>query len=151
MKIYIFPLIFCIALIFAFGIIMVFNTTSAQVLEGSIHIDAYESLYKQIGFGIFSIIIGFIIWHLGYHNVIRLSPAILLLTCILLVLVFIPKIGLTLNGAKRWINVFGFSFQPSELFKYVLPIHFIYYVGSLKKKIDFKSFIKILSLYIIMT
>ncbi|MDD4661698.1 MAG: FtsW/RodA/SpoVE family cell cycle protein [Candidatus Pacebacteria bacterium] len=41
--------------------------------------------------------------------------------------VFIPGIGINEGGASRWINLFGFSFQPSELLK----ITSILYLGAL--------------------
>ncbi len=35
----------------------------------------------------------------------------------LLLLCFAPEIGVKMGGASRWVNVFGFQFQPSELAK----------------------------------
>lgn len=36
---------------------------------------------------------------------------------ILMLLTFVPGIGVELKGASRWLSLGGFSFQPSELFK----------------------------------
>ena len=53
------------------------------------------------------------------------------MTVVLLLLVFgFPAI----NGARRWIRISGFSFQPSELAKIALPIFLAYY---LTKKEEF--------------
>lgn len=49
---------------------------------------------------------------------------------ILSLLVFIPGIGMESNGAKRWILVWGFSFQPSELLRF----GFILYLASILAK-----------------
>lgn len=58
---------------------------------------------------------------------------------LLMVLVFIPGIGIELGGSRRWIRMpFGFFLQPSELIKYALIIFFAH---SLSKKGDsIKSF-----------
>ena len=41
---------------------------------------------------------------------------------VLLAMVFIPKVGAELNGARRWINVGGGSLQPSEAAKIAIAI-----------------------------
>lgn len=46
----------------------------------------------------------------------------------LLVLPFLPVIGKNINGAKIWINVAGFSFQPGEVAKMLLVIAFAGYL-----------------------
>lgn len=53
----------------------------------------------------------------------RLAPWAFLATCLLLVLVLVPGIGARVNGARRWFRMAGFSLQPSELMKLVLPVY----------------------------
>jgi cell division protein FtsW len=48
----------------------------------------------------------------------RLSIFIFPIAVILCILVFIPGIGYAHGGARRWIDVFGFNLQPSEILKY---------------------------------
>lgn len=57
---------------------------------------------------------------------------------LLLLLPFIPGLGLKLNGARRWIALFGHSFQPVELFKFFF-INF--YAQLLAKKNNLLSFV----------
>jgi cell division protein FtsW len=47
----------------------------------------------------------------------RLTPILFLGSLLLLLLVLVPHIGFRVNGARRWIRVFGLSFQPAELAK----------------------------------
>lgn len=47
---------------------------------------------------------------------------------VLLLLPLLPVIGTTINGAKIWIRLFGFSFQPGELAKLVLLVFFAGYL-----------------------
>ena len=43
-------------------------------------------------------------------------------SAVLLVLVLIPGIGVYLNGSRRWLNIAGMSFQPSELCKFAVVV-----------------------------
>lgn len=53
---------------------------------------------------------------------------LILITSILLtIFVFVPGIGFSYGGAKRWIDIAGFSFQPSE----ALKIGFVVYAAAL--------------------
>jgi cell division protein FtsW (lipid II flippase) len=47
---------------------------------------------------------------------------------VLLLLPLLPVIGTTINGARIWIRLFGFSFQPGELAKLVLLVFFAGYL-----------------------
>jgi cell division protein FtsW len=47
-----------------------------------------------------------------------LSPFIFLASVLLCILVLIPGIGMAHGGARRWIEIGTFSFQPSETLKY---------------------------------
>jgi cell division protein FtsW len=126
---------------------MVFNTTSAEVLNKSLEVNSHLALMKQFAYGIFGIILGLFILYIGYNKIIQSSP-ILLFGCIIsLILVFIPKIGQTLNGATRWIGICGLSLQPSEFTKFIIPIYFIYHVTKDKNYLDLKSFLKIVAFF----
>ena len=52
----------------------------------------------------------------------RLLPKIVIFTIILNILPFVPGIGITKNGAARWIGIGPMTFQPSELVKIVSVI-----------------------------
>lgn len=56
-----------------------------------------------------------------------LSPWIFGVGIILSLLIFVPGIGLESGGAKRWIEIAGFSFQPSDLLRF----GFILYLAAL--------------------
>jgi len=140
-------LIVCSLIIFSVGLVMVFNTTSAEVLNKSLQVSTHFALIKQFIYGIFGIILGFFIWYIGYNKIIQLSPFLLIGCIFLLILVFVPKIGQSINGARRWISIFGLSLQPSEFAKFIIPIYFIFQVTKYKNFLDFKSFLKITAFF----
>ncbi len=47
----------------------------------------------------------------------------LVVSAVLLVLVIIPGIGVYINGSRRWLNLGGLSFQPSELAKFAIVLY----------------------------
>ncbi len=57
----------------------------------------------------------------------------------LTLLVFIPGIGLSHGGARRWISVLGVSVQPVEFLKIAFVVYFAAYLSWIKTKVsDYK-------------
>jgi cell division protein FtsW len=61
-----------------------------------------------------------------------------------LVLTLVPGIGREVNGSKRWINLLGFSFQPSEFVKIIVPAFFIHEYLK-QSEVSLKVFLKLLA------
>lgn len=55
---------------------------------------------------------------------VKASPILFLLSLVMLVLVFVPGIGVDLNGANRWLNIGGIRLQPVEFLKFSLSAFF---------------------------
>lgn len=138
-----FALLFCVSLLFAVGLVMVFNTTSAEVLDRGLDRSTAHALIKQLGYSMIGIMGGVVVWKTGYHKLLKWSGPLLLMGTLLLILVFVPGIGQQLNGASRWINVVGHSFQPSEVVKYLIPLYAIS-VFSSSDTLSLKDFLKLL-------
>lgn len=67
-----------------------------------------------------------------YHKLLKLAPAAFAVCVVLLLLVLIPHIGTKVYGARRWINISGFTFQPSEFAKLTL----IFYEAAILSKFE---------------
>lgn len=125
-----FWLVFPVALLFAIGLLMVFNTTAAEIMDRSLAANTHTALIKQGIYGLIGFGCGAIVYWIGYRALLRHSPWILALVTVLLVLVFIPPFGQTINGARRWIGWAGFSLgQPSECAKLFIPLYFIHSIA----------------------
>ncbi|MFJ2621139.1 FtsW/RodA/SpoVE family cell cycle protein [Glutamicibacter sp. NPDC087344] len=72
-----------------------------------------------------------VLWAVKDHRLLRRFTYIALLASIVLLLLpLIPGLGRTINGARIWIHVGQFSFQPGELAKITLSIFFAGYLSS---------------------
>jgi len=60
----------------------------------------------------------------------RWMPLILIATLVALLLPFLPGVGMTILGSRRWVNLFGQSFQPSELVKICLILYLASYFAN---------------------
>ncbi|MDR3192691.1 MAG: putative lipid II flippase FtsW [Treponema sp.] len=60
-------------------------------------------------------------------------------TIILCLLTFFPGIGVTKNGASRWIGIGPIEYQPSEMVKLVLPIYLAHIFDKKQNSIAFSS------------
>ncbi len=137
-------LLICVAALFALGLMMVFNTSSAEILDRALNRNTHQALFRQIAYGAVGCLISLLVWRIGYDHLLKFSFPLLLLGIFLLVLVFVPGIGQIRNGARRWIGIGHFTFQPSEFVKYLSLLFYVEYVCSQKEKnLKFRSFLKI--------
>ena len=110
-----------------FGAMMVYSASAMFSLKETESNSQYVYFYKQIGFTVLGLVAMYLVSRIDYH-VFQQPWAVygaIAVTVILLLAVFaFPPI----NGARRWIRLGGFSFQPSELAKIALPIFLAYYL-----------------------
>ena len=123
---------------------MVFNTTSAEVLDKEGVANMHTALIKQLIYGCIGFVAAYLAYITDYRKLFKYTPA-LYYGCIgLLLLVFVPGIGQKINGARRWIGIAGLTFQPSELMKLLIPIYYISLFALRQKTILLKDFLRIL-------
>ncbi len=127
-------LIVTIALL-GFGSVMVFSASS--VMAFSVEGDSYYYLKRQLIYAFLGLGSMAAFSRLGYQQLRKYTNAVLLLSIVLLVLVLFPGIGRTAGGARRWIEIWGFTFQPSEFAKLAVVL----FVADLlvKRKNDLKD------------
>lgn len=118
-------LLLSVLLLFSIGMLMVFNTTSAEVIDANLGGNTYRAFFKQLSFIPLSGLFAFAIASAGWNRLMEHSSLIFFICTCLLIAVFIPGIGGKVNGAYRWLRIGGFSFQPSELMKLAMPLFFI--------------------------
>lgn len=115
-----FSLFIAISIICAFGLVMVFSSSYYYAQDKGLD-NGYYYLKNQAMFLALGMALMLIISRIDYHKweKARVIGLVAVLALMLAVLVF----GVERNGAKRWLEVFGVSFQPSELAKFVLILY----------------------------
>ncbi len=120
-----YSLIVVTSIVFALGLVMIFNTTSAEILDQDLDRSTHMAILKQLFYGILGCVLAVFVGKIGVRRFLRYSPLALFIFTIFLALCFVPGIGKVVNGSRRWIALGGLSFQPSEFVKYVIPAYFI--------------------------
>ncbi|MBF0550377.1 MAG: putative lipid II flippase FtsW [Deltaproteobacteria bacterium] len=115
----------------ALGIVLVFSASS--ILAEKRYGDAYFFLKRQASFALLGLIVMIIFKNTDYHVWRDRAPLFLGLSILCLVLVLAPHVGVKVGGAHRWIRIYGFSFQPSEMAKLAVVIfmaRWVYHRGQ---------------------
>ncbi|MEP6753911.1 MAG: putative peptidoglycan glycosyltransferase FtsW [Chthonomonadales bacterium] len=123
----------------AAGIIMVFDSSFGQsAIKGGTGI---VFLKKQLIAGGVGFIGFFAILKMGYSRLRSWASALIILSIVMLVACYIKPIGVTLNGAHRWIGP-GIQFQPSEFAKTALVLYLAALFASYieKRRYDVTNF-----------
>ncbi len=119
------------------GVLVIFGLFMVTSAGGVISLEKFnQSFYfakNQILKGLIpGLILGYIFYRLPYQYLRKYALPIFVIGLALLAAVFIPGIGMALGGAKRWLQIGSFNFQPSEIFK----LGFIIYLASFLGKTD---------------
>jgi len=93
-------------------------------------------IFNQLVFGVGLGLIGmYIASRIPIHWWKKASLLIFVATLLGTFSVFIPAIGFEHGGAKRWIDIFGISVQPSEFLKFGAVLYMAAWCAALREKI----------------
>lgn len=111
-------LFWCVLALIGIGILLQANhAATTQAPEAF-----WANLWSQLGFRMAAVVALIAGIRIGPARLRRYVPALTVFAIVLLVLVYVPGIAATKNGARRWIAIpfLHFTFQPSELARIVL-------------------------------
>lgn len=135
-----FLLLVAVVILAVIGTVFIYSASNYSAL--ATYGDAFYFVKKQvigILLGICAMIFTCI---LDYEKLKKITIPLTVITIVLLVLVFIPGIGVENYGARRWIGLGAFTLQPSEIAKFSLILFSANYFGKYPERA--KSFIGIL-------
>jgi cell division protein FtsW len=106
----------------AFGAVMVYSASSAtNLLQGHGYGSSY--LIKFVLYGGVGLVVMRVLAKDGVAKVHSITAPLLATSFVLVVAVHIPHVGVSVNGARRWIGPPQLQFQPSELMKIALVLY----------------------------
>ncbi|MCR4324957.1 MAG: putative lipid II flippase FtsW [Candidatus Curtissbacteria bacterium] len=112
------PLIAVVIFLLFFGLAMIYDASVVAAYR-----DFNDQLYyfknQLVWASLGTIALAFFSFF-DYHKITKYAPFIFGLALVALIVVLIPGIGSKVYGARRWITVAGFTFQPSEFAKLAL-------------------------------
>src|SRR3954447_10751393 len=104
------------------GAVMVYSASSAESLLSGPGDPAYY-LKRYVMFGLAGLVLLHLASRHGLKVIRALTPLLLAGSFALTVAAMLPGIGVTVNGATRWIGAGAFQFQPSELLKVSIVLY----------------------------
>lgn len=97
---------------------------------------AYYYLNHQLLYGVLpGLALMYIFSRIDYRKWKKLSLLLLFGSLMLMIMVFMPRFGISLKGASRWLELAGISFQPSEALKLSLIIYLAAWFGGRDSRI----------------
>jgi cell division protein FtsW len=121
-------LVIPVLILIGIGILMVYSSTAL------ISTRKYGSGFHYLWNHLFTIFVGLVamvfLSRINYQNLRPLTSILLIISLLLLILVFIPGIGLSTHGARRWIRLWPTTFQPSELVKITMVLFLADYMDK---------------------
>ncbi len=119
--------LFAAVAIIAMGLLMV--ASSSMVIADRLYQQPFYYLYRQLLFLGIGLGLILVLLRIDTDYLYKIRNALLLTTFFLLILVYIPGLGKTVNGSTRWINLIFFRMQVSELAKFCFVIYLAGYMA----------------------
>lgn len=124
-----------------FGLVMVYSASIA-IAEGSAATahNATHFLLRHTVFLAIGIVLALTVFQIPMRLLQRMSFWIFLVCLLLLVIVLLPGVGRSVNGAQRWIGVGPLNLQPSEFMKIAAVLYAADY--TTRKLAEMKSVLR---------
>jgi cell division protein FtsW len=124
---------FSVLALLAVGLTMVLSTSYLYAQErfgDGIYFFRKQLIAMGVG------LVGLVTWSLIPAPMLRrLAYPLLAVTLVVLILVLIPGVGVMRGGARRWLMLPGFAFQPAELAKLALVFYLAHSMARKEAKI----------------
>ena len=117
------------------GFLVIFSATAPKCMREGANLASF--LIKQMIYAGFGFLAMGWFAKFDYKKLERYNTKFLWIVAILLLVLQFTPLGVTINGAKRWINLGFMQLQPSELAK---PLFCMLLASNFKEKVDLLNF-----------
>lgn len=140
-----------VATLLIVGLIFIYSSSSFYSIE------RYGTAFYYVRRQFIGLILGMFAYFIGRHLPLKLLQQSSLITLVgSLILTALPLlniIGKKVHGSHRWLNIFGFTFQPSECLKVAVVIYIASFLARKKNDLHSlkKSYLPVLTILGIVT
>lgn len=127
-----YPMFLIICVLLCFGLVTLASASSYSALD-----DYSDSLYyfkRQIIFAVLGIAAMLVISKIDHTKYKKFAYLGYGAAVLLMIAVFMPGVGVDVNGARRWLDLGFTTMQPSEVMKIILVIAISTYISNNYKK-----------------
>ncbi len=118
-----------------FGLVLISSAGIARSM--AVYGEPYYFLTHQFLYGFIpGVIAWFLFQHLDYRIWQKFAFPFFAIAILMLVVVFLPGMGMTVKGAQRWIHLGFLTFQPTEICKLALIVYLSAWLVSSKQNIQ---------------
>ncbi|HKC18312.1 MAG TPA: putative lipid II flippase FtsW [Candidatus Dormibacteraeota bacterium] len=120
-------LLFTTVLLCAAGLVMV--TSASVAFAYTQHESAFYYAERQAAWMVIGFAALFVLGRVDYRKIRPLAPAGAVAAALLMLLVLVPHLGVSVNGARRWFDAGPLgTFQPSELGKLAFAVFIAHWI-----------------------
>ncbi len=117
-------------LLVVIGLVVIYDASIVTAYQN--FNDKFHFIKNQFIWAIFGTVSLILFSVIDYHKLLKISRYFLIGSVIALVLVLIPHVGTKILGARRWISLGSFTFQPSEFAKIAVVFYATYIISKFK-------------------
>jgi cell division protein FtsW len=120
------PLVWVAVLLMLFGMVMVYSASIGLPDSPKFSYLGNKNSYflvRQAAYIVVSLVGGMLVFRVPVATWQRAAPMMFVVTLVMLALVLVPGVGVSVNGARRWLSLKVTNLQPSEIMKVVAVLY----------------------------
>jgi len=127
-------LLWVVLVLLSLGIVMLASTSGIKAL--SLYNDSTYFVKRQAAWLALAVVCGVFAGFLDYRRWKPWALPIALMAMLMLVLVFVPHVGVKIGGSRRWLHLGPLSIQSSEIAKFALILALSWWMSKEQRRVS---------------